>query len=686
MKLKRPKGEEASDHQLPVMVGNVEYTIANLQRSGINHAFIVLFGYKDEWHEIDIRQFVPTTHLEAFKEHVESNALTLVDLGIESAASEEPKSIQEMQHEHYEKLASLFPAFPYYMISNLHRHLSTRSETPIFQLKACLSGLQARKQSIDDFIAMSLFEDEKQGIKTPVVENDFITNEHGVIINPDTDYEYLKGGANVRLWTGQFKDGTWGNGLHISSANKEGVVYPVSVQMKSPTKDRALQSAYSRALYVLKGQMTMGATSLNEPFTEIQNLLNTMTKQSKPEIVEEIPNAPIESTIIAEKEKIAPIGEYVSDESGPNEARESVESIETTESTESTEQPKRALSITVIGGLQPEKIQEFKDLKKNQEKIVKANPFIEVKDKESLEKARTAASNLLKASTAIDGKQKGLADVTKKAFNTLKKTVDDFLLSASIITRTPYDKQKAAIDTYVNAEELRIAAEREAELKRVKDRTDTLYAIPMLFNGEVYSIGSVYILPSQINEMSDEEFNKVVAQAKVVAETEKSAAQKIAELEAELAKYKAADNPAPEVVTTVVVEAISAPEPEVREVEGLQQYVIPDSPTVTEVPKATTAAPSAEYTVAKSQYPYGYEPGTELVPANNKPLQDFDTAYVSVIAMQPVPAPFIKCREYFRMGLKAAMTEVDAIMKSTPAEGQPSKPDQIKSLIASILD
>lgn len=665
MKLKRPKGEEASDHQLPVMVGNIEYTIANLQRSGINHAFIILFGYKDEWREIDVRQFVPTTHLEPFKEHVESNSLTLVDLGIESAASEEPKSIEEMKHEHYEKLESLFPGFDYHMISKLHRHLSIRSETPIFQLKACLTGLQTRGQSIDDFIAMSLAEDDKQGIKATVIENDFITNEHGVIINPDTDYEYLKGGANVRLWTGQFKDGTWGNGLHISSGNKEGIIYPVSVQMKSPTKDKALQSVYSRALYVLKGQMTMGATSLNEPFTEIQNLLNTMTKQSKPEIAEEVTTAPIQSAAESETESL--------------------------ESTETVEQPKRPLSITVIGGLQPEKIQEFKDLKKNQEKIVKANPFIDVKDKESLERARVAASNLLKASTAIDGKQKGLADVTKKAFNTLKKTVDDFLLSASIITRTPYDKQKAAIDTYVNAEELRIAAEHEAELKRVKDRTDTLYAIPMLFNGEVYSIGSVYILPSQINEMSDEEFNKVVEQAKAVAETEKSAAQKIAELEAELAKYKAAANPAPApaIVTepvTTTEPAIDAPEPEVREVEGLQQYAIPDSPTVVDAPKPTTAAPSAEPAVAKSQYPYGYEPGTELVPATNKPLQDFDTAYASVIDMQPVPAPFIKCREYFRMGLKAAMTEVDAIMKSTPVEGQPSKPDQIKSLIASILE
>lgn len=225
-----------------------------------------------------------------------------------------------------------------------------------------------------------------------------------------------------------------------------------------------------------------------------------------------------------------------------------------------TEKPiKKPISIQVFETLTPERISELQGLNERQLQIVKDNPVIAITDKKTYEEAKKTAAVLLKASTAIDGSA-GIEATATKYLNTFKNMLKNALGPIAKLTRDPYDEQKTIISTWENAELLREQAEQRAKLEKIKKRTDELFDVPFTFNGSIYSIGTAYCTPSQVETATDEDFAvivnngveiKKIQDAEALAQSAKDA--RIAELEAKLAKLEMLENmsnsePAAEIV------------------------------------------------------------------------------------------------------------------------------------------
>jgi len=210
-----------------------------------------------------------------------------------------------------------------------------------------------------------------------------------------------------------------------------------------------------------------------------------------------------------------------------------------------TEKPattaKKPISIQVFETLTPERISELQGLNERQLQIVKENPVIAITDKKTYEEAKKTAAVLLKASTAIDGSA-GIEATATKYLNTFKSMLKNALQPIAKLTRDPYDEQKTIISTWENAELLREQAIEREKLQRIKKRTDELFAVPFTFNGSIYSIGTVYCTPSQVETATDEDFKIIVENGKTIKqaldaelETQASKDKEIAELKAKLA-------------------------------------------------------------------------------------------------------------------------------------------------------
>lgn len=202
---------------------------------------------------------------------------------------------------------------------------------------------------------------------------------------------------------------------------------------------------------------------------------------------------------------------------------------------------KKPISLQLFEKLTPDRISELKGLNEAQLQIVKDNPVITITDKETYEIAKKTAAILLKASTNIDGST-GIEATATKYLNTFKNMLKTALQPIAKLTRDPYDKQKQIISAWENAELLKKQAEERAKLLKIKQRTDLLFAVPFSFNGTIYSIGNIYVTPSQIESSSDEEFSIIVENGKNVkialdAEALKNSEKdkQIAELQAKLA-------------------------------------------------------------------------------------------------------------------------------------------------------
>lgn len=321
-----------------------------------------------------------------------------------------------------------------------------------------------------------------------------------------------------------------------------------------------------------------------------------------------------------------------------------------------TAQPSgRGMSITTIEGMDAAKISEFKNLEKETDKLIKANPIIQVTDKASLEKAKKNRAAMLKSCTAIDGKD-GLTAQTKKALNTAKALFEKFLSGVSEKRREHYNKQNDIIQEYENAEAIRIAAEELERANKIKTRTDRLFAVPMMFNSTLYSIGNMYVTPSQIESATDEEFDALVAQAEAVkvrldAEelANKAKDDQIAELKAQLAK-----------LTGVPVEtAESAPVP--SPVENTEPAAVtPASPVATTNTSAPEPLPITETKTNSMLYHYN----TEFVKADedNDILIKLDMENLNAISMSPIPPAYIKCRAFYDRGAKEVAKAVSYIL------------------------
>lgn len=328
------------------------------------------------------------------------------------------------------------------------------------------------------------------------------------------------------------------------------------------------------------------------------------------------------------------------------------------------EPPKKPVSIETIGSLTPDRIAELQGLEQKQLKIVEENPFVKIVDKETLKLAKQRKAILLTASTDAEK----IETNATKYLNAFKKMLKEAILPKAKITRDAHELQANEITAYENAEEIRIQAENAAKLKKIQDRTDELFAIPMVFNGSIYTIGTLYVLPSKIETLTDEEFASIVEQGKSIKQAidsaDKSKDDEIAELKRKLALLENMSN-----TDEVVQEA---------------PHEFKDSETATEINEPVIHVPGTESIVEfqetplekKSFYqntpvspptPMRFKPSPEYVmpQPNNVILNKFDLNHVDVIQKTPIPEAFIKCRAYFIEGARQTALQIEDILNDT---------------------
>ena len=306
---------------------------------------------------------------------------------------------------------------------------------------------------------------------------------------------------------------------------------------------------------------------------------------------------------------------------------------------------KKPISIQVFETLTPERISELQGLNESQLAIVKNNPVIQITDKTSYELAKKTAATLLKASTAIDGST-GIEATATKYLNTFKSMLKNALQPIAKLTRDPYDEQKTIISTWENAELLRNQAIEREKLQRIKKRTDELFAVPFTFNGSIYSIGTVYCTPSQVETATDEDFKTIVDNGKTIkqaldAELEIQAGKdkEIAELKAKLAKLEMLKNMsnseiAVEIATETAVETTNKP---------VQQPATTEKITYESTVKTVAVGPTTSYVL----------PSIENTLLNALDLKNAEHL--------EKPA-YIKCRGYYVQGLIDTAKEIEFIL------------------------
>jgi len=330
---------------------------------------------------------------------------------------------------------------------------------------------------------------------------------------------------------------------------------------------------------------------------------------------------------------------------------------------------KKPISLQVFETLTPERISELQGLNERQIQIVKENPVVKITDKTSYEAAKKTAAILLKASTAIDGST-GIEATATKYLNTFKSMLKNALAPIALITRKPYDEQKTLISAWENAEELRIQAEQRAKLEKIKKRTDELFAVPFVFNGSVYSIGTVYVVGSQIENLSDEDFAIIVNNGKIIkqqldaeAEAQKGKDAEIAALKAQLAAFMALQN----MSNTDTEQPATVSE---------------NSATGTPAQPATELKTDPTDQVANFMNPeHGTKPvaSYNLPAENNKLLNALDLKNAEHLEK---PA-YIKCRGYYVQGLIDVANEIEFILND--ATPNPVKKSERISNLCAIL-
>lgn len=315
---------------------------------------------------------------------------------------------------------------------------------------------------------------------------------------------------------------------------------------------------------------------------------------------------------------------------------------------EKTAPTKKPISLQVFETLTPERISELQGLNERQLAIVKENPVIQITDKTTYETAKKTAAILLKASTTIDGST-GIEATATKYLNTFKNMLKTALQPIAKLTRDPYDEQKTIISAWENAELLKQQALEREKLTKIKKRTDELFAVPFTFNGSIYSIGTVYCTPSQVETISDEDFNIIVENGKVLkkaldadalVQSEKDA--RIAELEAKLAKLEMLEN----------MSNMAEPEPAPATIHVAKIV----EPTVIHELKTGPLNQIANFMDSN------HVPATEYVmpPVENILLNRLDLKNTAHLEK---PA-YIKCRGYYVRGLKDVAVLIEGILNN----------------------
>ena len=307
-----------------------------------------------------------------------------------------------------------------------------------------------------------------------------------------------------------------------------------------------------------------------------------------------------------------------------------------------TEKPattaKKPISIQVFETLTPERISELQGLNERQLQIVKDNPVIAITDKKTYEEAKKTAAVLLKASTAIDGSA-GIEATAAKYLNTFKSMLKNALQPIAKLTRDPYNEQKTIISTWENAELLRNQAIEREKLQRIKKRTDELFAVPFTFNGSIYSIGTVYCTPSQVETATDEDFKTIVDNGKTIKQALDAELEIQAGKDKEIAELKA------KLAALTQLSEISNTEPEIP--ASIHNSVGPQSASMNQVTKNSILGQT------ETEKPAYILPSIE-----NTLLNALDLKNVEHLEK---PA-YIKCRGFYVQGLIDTAKEIEFIL------------------------
>jgi len=598
-KLSKPKSFSVSNETLEVDFKGTICECANLLKSGIVNQTIILVGYADKWHEINALDLgADNSDLQSFKQFVEVMKLSLVDLGI---VSEIAKTDYELKHDDFMELQNEFPEFNYIDISKLHEFEKTNSNT---------AGMYHRRQDLA------------------------FLRKNNLTIN-----EYMEKATQEKSLRTQFKE-----------AGNEKIVPEVITELE-----------------ITEGnQLGIPVEKITSPATTIEDYIDTrMQHLTDLGLKFDVPNGTFngfgffitQNSISDDSEEDWNILiSKITQEKSKNKITPAVvaEIIPASDNTPiSTIPVKKPVSVQVFENFTPERISELVGLKEKQLEIVKANPVVKITDKTSYEKAKKTAATLLKASTAIDGKD-GVDALGVRCINAFKKMFSSETGIIAKLTRDPYDEQKTIISSWENAEEIRIQAEQRAKLEKIKKRTDELFAVPFVFNGSVYSIGTVYVVGSQIENLSDEDFAVIVNNGKIIkqqldaeAEAQKGKDAEIAALKAQLAAFMALQN----MSNTDTEQPATVSE---------------NSATGAPAQPATELKTGPADQVANFMNPeHGVKPSVSYnLPAeNNKLLNALDLKNAEHLEK---PA-YIKCRGYYVQGLIDVANEIEFILNdATP--------------------
>lgn len=637
--LKKGRGYEVSKETDTITIHGKDYEIANLRKGGITLQSVVLIAVDDKWHEVDVTSQSYTSSLQDFINFVGKHSLTLLDFGIKES---KPIINYDLKHEDYMQLESEFPNYDYYKISKLDKYeLANGGKSGNYAIREILRYLTRDNLTVDEYIKRT--DEAKQKIINSKPENKMEAAD-----------------------------------LNARSFDRANQLIELGMVFQNQTPEN------------LKGE------AVGFGFTVGPGSIETDSDADWNELVIRIMAATGENPVAeAIAEVITPAAQNATG------AAEAIQAEPVAETTPATEAPaKKPVSLETISTLPAERILELKDLKTNQEAIVKANPIITITDKTTRDAAAKSVQVLLKASTAIDGKTGILANFVTKT-NAFIKMGKDYLTPLAKITRDQHDAQKKILEAWDNAEAVKKQNEDKAKLLKIQERTNRLFAVPFVFNGEMYSVGTHYVMPSDIEKWTDEEFNAaitkgegLVAAAKTADDAKnnaiRSAAEQLRPFNAEAADKILIDAG---LMTAPVAAANTAPPATHTPATNPAAHTgnaIAEAPPTTPAATGPVTTPAATTTEPTTPNKTGFVLSTDekvyvLPKPENTVLNKFDMQHFGLIQEAPIKPAFIKCRAYFVEGTIETAKAIQAIMDGEVVVNGLKKSERIAKLCEVII-
>lgn len=623
----KTKGITLSKNPVEILIEGKKCKAYNLYKSDAMNSRLIVLQVDSIKYELDcVILGGDNSDLRNFKNFVESLNLKFSDLGLKSSESK-IIDYEKMTHENYLELEKEF-GFDYYKIGALHKHLQKYGrKSPPEDLKGFLVQIKKSGEDILEYIKRKNNEDSLTIKNLKPMEGN---------IQETRELQLIELGMDCLNAEGQPVENSVFSGYGVSIARKELSDYDSETWA-------SIISQITDAAFDAPSEKT-------GEYTDFQEVPKT------------------EQEILTPEQTAALLAAPIMIDSGD-----------------------KSVSLEAFSSLKESQIIELIGLKEKQEQIVAANPFIEVKDAATLKKAKAHKAALLKASTSTES----IETNATKYLNNFKNMLKTAIGKLSKITRDAHEKQAKSITDYENAEKLRQEKEQREKLEKIKKRTDALFAVPFVFNGAIYSIGTLYVTPSQIEDVSDEEFEKFIVQGKSIKQVMDAEAEKNATLEKQIEALKnqiaILQGTAKQEINTIVDKVQSYAGNQagqiVSQIANIAGANIPvPTPTIQQAAQMIDNVMPAETAAQTAPVLNGWDPGTNYTEPidGNKLLSAFDLNHLHVIQQNPIPVGFIKCREYYKFGLRDLATEIQNIMQNPAPEGV-KKPDMINELVSIIL-